>query len=114
MRTKKTVRRRTPTKKKTTMRRRNPKTTYLKDTAADKCFWVSNGWIIRNMLELSTALKNMSDDTFNYHVNKERNDFGKWVKEVIGDKTLAATLGRVKSRNGAVRAVNKRIKQLKG
>ena len=113
MRTKKTVRKRTLTKKKIA-RRRNPKTTYLKDTSADKCFWVSNGWIIRNVLELPTALKNMSDDTFNYHVNKERNDFGKWVKEVIGDKTLAATLGRVRSRKGAIRAVNKRIKQLKG
>ncbi|MBN2251144.1 MAG: hypothetical protein JW724_03605 [Candidatus Altiarchaeota archaeon] len=86
---------------------------YLKDVPPEKSFWVSNGWVVRNMEELPGALENMSDETFAYHLNREKNDFSAWVREVVGDKMLASTLQMVKSRKSATDAIKRRIKQLK-
>ena len=113
MRKKKTVRRRSQKKREIGKKSDLQMKEYLKDTPPDKCFWVNNGWIIRNLEELPIALDNMSDDTFNYHVNKDKNDFSKWVRDVIGDETLAGSLEGVKNREDAIKIVNKRIKQLK-
>jgi len=92
----------------------NPKNAeFLKDAPPEKAFWVSNGWIIRNMEEIPAALENMSDETFVSHVNKDKNDFAAWVKEVLGDKSLAATLRLVRNRRSAIEVVKRRLKQLK-
>ena len=91
----------------------NPYAAYLKDAPSEKSFWVTNGWVIRNMEELKTALENMNDETFLYHVNPEKNDFSIWVREVIGDKKLAFVLQKVKSRTSAIESVKRRIKQVK-
>lgn len=61
---------------------------------------------------LETALKQTSDDTFRYHVNAEKNDFYKWVREVIGDDRLARELLRTTSRLQAAKAVGTRISSL--
>ena len=93
---------------------KNPKNAeYLKDVPPEKAFWAANGWIIRNMEEMPAALENMSDETFAYHVKKDKNDFAAWVKDVVGDKSLAATMRLVKNRNSAIDVVKRRIKQLK-
>jgi hypothetical protein len=86
---------------------------YLKDAPPEKAFWVSNGWVIKNLEELPNALENMSDETFANHVNLNKNDFATWTKEVIGDRMLSVTLQMVKSRRGAIDAVRRRLKQLK-
>ena len=90
---------------------KNPE--YLKDVAPEKAFWVANGWVIKNLEELPTALENMSDETFACHANKDKNDFAAWVKEVIGDKSLAATLRMVRNRRSAIEVARRRIIQLK-
>lgn len=97
------------------MRKNNTKLrAYMDDVQPDKCFWVNNGWIIGGMKELPIALENMSNDTFKYHVNGKKNDFGKWVREVIGDTTLARALSKAGNRKNALIAVKKRIKQIGG
>jgi hypothetical protein len=88
-------------------------TEYLKDVPGDKAFWVNNGTVIKNLQELPGALESMNDSSFAFHVNKEKNDFALWVREVVGDKMLAVTLQMVKTRRGTIDAVNRRIKQLK-
>lgn len=85
-----------------------------KNVPLEKCFWVNNGWIIRNLEELPIALDNMNDKTFNYHVNRNKNDFSNWIGDVIGDKILANALEKVRDRRDAIKIVKGRIKQLKG
>jgi hypothetical protein len=93
---------------------KNPKNAeYLKDVPPEKAFWVNNGWIVRNLEELPAALENMSDETFAFHVNKDKNDYAIWVREVVKDKVLAVTMQMVKSRKSAIEAVKRRVKQLK-
>jgi len=41
------------------------------------------------MKELETALNTMTDETYSFHANTEKNDFTNWVQDVIKDEKLA-------------------------
>ena len=43
----------------------------------------------------------MSDATFNYHVNEQKNDFANWIENVYGNKQLATELKKAKTREWA-------------
>jgi len=85
----------------------------LRDVAPDKVFWCHDGRVLKNLSELAAALPEMSDETYHYHVTKEKNDFSNWVWDVIGDATLAVELQRAISRNTAAKAVKIRLAQLR-
>ena len=82
---------------------------YLADVLDDKRFWCHDGKIIKNLRELRKALNDMSDDTFHYHLGGGRNDFGKWIREVVGDDKLASDFSKAKSRVQASQTVTERI-----
>jgi len=75
-----------------------------------KCFWVCDGRAIRSLRELPDVLKSMDAGAFKHHVNKERNDFANWIKDVIKDKTLAKSLK--KSKPKMISDVKKRVTAL--
>lgn len=85
---------------------------WLGDVPADKVFWCHDGKTLKNMGELASALKHMSDETFNHHLNSDRNDFSAWVRDVIGDITLAGQLARVATRATAARKVEARLSSI--
>ncbi|TAL57528.1 MAG: hypothetical protein EPN86_01885 [Nanoarchaeota archaeon] len=60
--------------------------------------WLSNGMVVKSLDDLSEAVSAMSEATFHYHVNVERNDFANWIQDVIGDKDLAMKLSKVHKR----------------
>jgi len=84
---------------------------YLRDIESDKKFFVEDGRVLGNMYELMESLKDMDEETFEHHVNKERNDFKNWVRDVIGDKALAKSVTRGNKRVLCAK-VDKRVKQL--
>ncbi len=86
---------------------------FLGDASPEQCFWVNNGQILKNLEELANALQSMSDETYRYHANKEKNDFSKWLSEIIGDKKLANDLLSSKSRGSALKKVRGRLESLK-
>jgi hypothetical protein len=86
----------------------------LGDVPNDKRFWCHDGKNIKNLRELRKALIDVSDETFHYHSGGERNDFSKWIKEVVGDEKLANELSKVRSRIQASQAVAARISFLEG
>ena len=81
----------------------------LGDVPDDKRFWCHDGKVMKNLSELGKALNDMSDETFQYHSGEERNDFAKWIREVVGDDKLANDLTKAKSRIQASKAVAQRI-----
>jgi hypothetical protein len=85
----------------------------LGDVAADKVFWVNNGGVLKNLDELAVALKEISLEQYAYHVNKEKNDFSSWVRDVVCDKTLADELAKAKTKAAALKAVKSRIAKLR-
>jgi hypothetical protein len=86
---------------------------WLADVPADKVFRCQDGRVMKNMEELGVALREMSGDTFRYHVSADRNDFSKWVEDVIGDYELSAGLKNSSTRSQAGKAVADRIVWLK-
>jgi len=81
----------------------------LGDVPDDKRFWCHDGKTIKNLKELGKALSDMSDETFHHHSSGERNDFSKWIGDVVGDDKLARDLSKAKSRTQASQAVAQRI-----
>ncbi len=81
----------------------------LGDVPDDKRFWCHDGRNIRNLRELRKALSDMSDETFQYHLGGGRNDFSKWIREVVGDDKLAEDFSKAKSRMQANQVVTQRI-----
>jgi hypothetical protein len=81
----------------------------LGDVPDEKRFWCHDGKIIKNLKELRKALIDMNDETFHYHLGGGRNDFSKWIREVVGDDTLAEALSKAKSHMQASQAVAERI-----
>lgn len=78
---------------------------WLADVSADKAFWCHDGRVMKNLEELSVALRDMSEETFRYHVTADRNDFSKWVEDVIGDNELSAGLKNSSTRSQAGKLV---------
>jgi len=68
---------------------------------------------LRNLAGLEAALKQMSDETYSYHVNEEKCDFSMWVRDVISDDELAGNLESATTRAQAARYVSNRLTQLK-
>jgi hypothetical protein len=85
----------------------------LEDVPGDKVFWCSDGKVIKNLKELASALKEMTEEIYLRHANGEKNDFSNWVRDVIGDVTLAYQLKKAKTRVTAARRVKDRLEWLK-
>ena len=86
---------------------------YLGDCAPEQCFWVNNGPILKNLGELADSLQQISDETYNHHVSREKNDFSRWVNDVIGDQQLANELLSSKNKESAAKKLQKRLNSLK-
>ncbi len=81
-------------------------------SAKDKsCFWINNGPVLKNLKDLKESLLIMSKETFNYHVNKEKNDFAAWIKEVLKDNALANKLAKIKTLKSTIKAIENRLKK---
>lgn len=74
-----------------------------------QCFWVNDGEVLADLLELKHALALMSGETFSYHVNGTRNDFADWIEFVLGDTELALALRGAKKPKQAHTIVVRRL-----
>jgi len=76
------------------------------DAPPERCFWVNNGPIVKNVAELTAAVRAMSDEQFDYHTKRNGNDFAQWIKDVLRNSTLASVVVRAKTRTGLLRALS--------
>lgn len=87
---------------------------FLSDVRPEWVFWFCNGTVARNIYELVSTIELLDEDSFKYHVNtdKMKNDFAKWISEVLGDKKLAKNLDGVLEKRKYANKIRKRIKKL--
>jgi hypothetical protein len=85
---------------------------YLARVPEEFVFWNNDGSIFRDINELKEGLARMSDQTYAYHANAEKNDFTKWVRNIIGDEKLAKDLESATNREQAARIVDERYASL--
>ena len=74
-------------------------------------FKLCNGGIIKSIDELRSILKKIDDSTFSFHVNRERNDFFNWIKDVFQDKTLAIMIKNITDRKEMFAIINKYLSE---
>jgi len=76
-------------------------------------FWLCTNQNLRNLSELTAALEDVDDDIFRYHVNRDKNDFEVWIRDLIRDKELAREISRVKTKETLVRKIRERVEALR-
>ena len=81
----------------------------LADVPGEYVFRSHDGEILKNLSELGRALSNMSDETFAFHANAQKNDFSNWVRDVIKDEKLATELVKSPTQSEAAARVADRI-----
>ena len=96
---------------------------YLKRTYGSECarvmlrevnhpdlyFQLKNGVVLKSLCDLSDTLPQVDTETFTYHMREKQNDFSVWVRDVIGDATLANKLELLDDKEDMARAVNVRV-----
>ncbi len=85
---------------------------FLDDVPEEKVFWSHDGQSFKNMQELAQGLFSMNDTTFLFHIRESRNDFAKWVGDVVGDLQLARDLDQIMTRMDASKIVFSRVNYL--
>ncbi len=81
----------------------------LVHTKLEESFWVNDGRILSNLIELKDALESMDESIFAHHVSKEKNDFADWIEHVLEDVELASTLRKSKKPRTAHAVVASRL-----
>lgn len=76
----------------------------------DQRFWLQDGRSLGNLHDLRAVLEDMSQETFETYVNKEKNDFANWVEFVLHDAECAKSLRRCSKPLSAKRVVIKFLK----
>ena len=80
---------------------------------ANTSFWLCTNEYLRNLDELAKSLHEVNDEIFRYHVNRDKNDFEVWIRDVISDKELAREISRIKTRETLVRKISERVDELR-
>ena len=84
----------------------------LQNVPEEQTFWLLGGKPIRNIAELGRELKRMTQETFAFHVNDEKNDFSIWVEESAKDNALATLMRTTKDKQRMAAIVERRIQEL--
>lgn len=72
------------------------------EVSPEKAFYAKNGHVYKNLHHLHSGLKDMDDDTWQHHVNEEKNDFSEWLKHVLDEEHLASKLSSSRSKAEAL------------
>jgi len=71
----------------------------------EQAFMLKDGQKISSLNDLVTVLTDMDEDTFNHHINPERNDFAIWVNDVLKNEDLAIQLIAITDKKEMVKAI---------
>ncbi|MBW2972581.1 hypothetical protein KY359_06095 [Candidatus Woesearchaeota archaeon] len=84
----------------------------LMDVPQENAFNIRGGSSVKNLKELYSALQNIAQDSFDHHVNEERNDFSSWVRDIHRDYKLANSLSSARTREECAKAVGSRLYEI--
>lgn len=68
------------------------------------------GYSAHSLREFSMILEFVPDEVFRFH--SDRNDFSRWISDVIGDENLAAKIARCTGADEAADIVRERVREL--
>ncbi|MEI6532303.1 MAG: hypothetical protein WCO06_00530 [Candidatus Roizmanbacteria bacterium] len=82
---------------------------YLVVAQGNQRFWLSDGQVLSDMLDLLEVLRKMSEETYKKHVNQEKNDFAEWIGNVLHDRICAIKLRKAHSLNDSVKVLEENL-----
>jgi hypothetical protein len=85
---------------------------YLARVPEAYVFWCHDGQVFRDINDLLNGFDLMTDETFWYHANDEKNDFSCWIVDIIGDGELAKEVKKAKTRQQAKTVTQQRYYDL--
>lgn len=68
-------------------------------TDPEKYFYLHDGGSLSSLDELFTELQTMEPHVWSHHVNRTRNDFSTWVRDVMQDRFLAKNIEMAKEKD---------------
>lgn len=71
-----------------------------KEAPKEYYFNLVNGQKIKNLNDLRKALSYMTEDEFTHHVNQEKNDFAKWIRDVLQNQDIYERIKDKKTKEG--------------
>lgn len=86
----------------------------LSRVPSQRSFWLCTNQNLRSIADVSKALQVANDEVFRYHVNRDKNDFEAWIRDIVKDKDLAREIARVKTRETLIRKISERVEALRG
>lgn len=60
-----------------------------KDIKPEHYFYLRDGRVLKDLIDLSECLETINNDVFYHHVNDARNDFANWIRDIFERKELA-------------------------
>jgi hypothetical protein len=84
----------------------NQNSTLHEEVHPDFHFNLADGTPIKSIQGLKDSLNTMDDNSFNQHVNDEKNDFAEWIRIVYKNNELADKLNQEKTREGIKNILN--------
>ena len=84
----------------------------LDDVKPEHEFKTKDGVNVRNLHQLEATLNDMSDKTFDHHVDEDKNDFKNWINNILGDEELANSLSNCKTKQQMIAEMRSRIHRL--
>lgn len=69
-----------------------------KEVTPEHHFTLKNGQKLTSFRDLLEALSFIDDETYNYHVTEDRNDFAEWVEHILEEEKLAEKIRNKKAR----------------
>lgn len=78
----------------------------------EKFFYSNDGKIFASIEDLFIGLKDMTEDTFSYHLNTEKNDFYNWFTHVFHASDIADAVKKVKTKSGFLKKLRAYISHM--
>lgn len=74
-------------------------------------FYTCDGKSLKNINEMLDWIQNSHNDHFSHHINKEKNDFSNWTKEILKDTILAKKLKSNANREELIKIIKERLEE---
>ena len=74
-------------------------------TDPQQYFYLHEGGALTSLDELAQALPQMRPEVFAHHVNEQKHDFSAWVRGVMGERELARSMARARTKEQLARAI---------
>lgn len=75
----------------------------------DQCFWIKDGPILRDLIDLRNVLYEITQEQFDHHVDELKNDFASWVEHVLEDEHTSALIQKAKTAKKMLAAIEKSL-----